>query len=184
METHKRKDCQGGGEGSSGDGGSSGSGDPQIEEEDLPEGMRIQIEEMVVQTLMIVGMEMILHPHQTPHCPEEEGIGDPDMFMYCKAPGPPGQEGKPGQPGQTGRDGRDGQALLLTRALEEALSAKRVKLDTTGLENSFGQFGRTMYEVLKAQQMTSQNLEEHFKRANEVQEFQTEAMQDMTQANF
>ena len=27
---------------------------------------------------------MILHPHQTPHCPEEEGIGDPNIFMYCK----------------------------------------------------------------------------------------------------
>ena len=45
-------------------------------------------------------------------------------------------------------------------------------------------FGRTMYEVLKAQQRTNQNLEEQFKRANEMQEFQTEAMQDMAQANF
>ena len=41
-----------------------------------------------------------------------------------------------------------------------------------------------MSEVLKAQQRTHQNLEEQFRRANETQEFQTEAMQDMAQANF
>ena len=41
-----------------------------------------------------------------------------------------------------------------------------------------------MLEVLKAQQRTNQNLEEQFKRANETQEFQTEAMQDMAQVNF
>ena len=103
------------------------------------------------------------------------------VYVLQGPPGPPGQEG---QPGQAGRDGRDGQALPLTRALEEALSAQRTNLDTTGLENSFSQFGRTMSEVLKAQQRTNQNLEEQFKRANKTQEFQTEAMQDMAQANF
>ena len=41
-----------------------------------------------------------------------------------------------------------------------------------------------MYEVLKAQQRTNQKLEDLFKRANETQEFQTEAMQDMVQATF
>ena len=41
-----------------------------------------------------------------------------------------------------------------------------------------------MSEVLKAQQRTNQNLEEQFRRANEMQEFQTEAMQDMAQENF
>ena len=64
------------------------------------------------------------------------------------------------------------------------LRAQRTNLDTTGLENSFSQFGRTMSEILKAQQRTNQNLEEQFRRANETQEFQTEAMQDMAQANF
>ena len=68
---------QRGGGGSNGDGV---MGVPQIEEEDLPEKMEIQMEEMEVLTLMIVGMGMI-HPHQTPPCPEEEGIGDPNMFM-------------------------------------------------------------------------------------------------------
>ena len=106
------------------------------------------------------------------------------VYVLQGPPGPPGQEGQPGQPGQAGRDGRDGQALPLTRALEEALMAQKTNLDTTGLENSFSQFGRTMSEVLKAQQRTNQNLEEQFKRANETQEFQTGTIQDMAQANF
>ena len=69
-------------------------------------------------------------------------------------------------------------------ALEEALREQRANLYTTGLENSFSQFGRTMFEVLKAQQRNNQNLKEQFKRANETQEFQAEAMQDMAQVNF
>ena len=88
------------------------------------------------------------------------------IYVLQGPPGPPGKEGQPGQPGQAGRDGRDGQALPLVRALEETLRAQRTNLDTTGLENSFCQFGRTMSEVLKAQQRTNQNLEEQFRRAN------------------
>ena len=38
--------------------------------------------------------------------------------------------------------------------------------------------------MLSAQQRTIQNLEAQFRRANETQEFQVEAMQDMAQANF
>ena len=38
--------------------------------------------------------------------------------------------------------------------------------------------------MLSAQQRTNQSLEEQFRRANETQEFQVEAMQDMAQANF
>ena len=98
--------------------------------------------------------------------------------------GPPGPKGQEGQPGQAGRDGRDGQNLSLTRELEETLKAHRPNLDTTGLENSFDQFGRTMFEVLNAQHRTNQKLEEQFRRANETQGYQVEAMQDMAQANF
>ena len=98
--------------------------------------------------------------------------------------GPPGPKGQEGQPGQAGRDGRDGQNLSLTRELEETLKAHRPNLDTTGLENSFDQFGRTIFEVLNAQHRTNQKLEEQFCRANETQEYQAEAMQDMAQANF
>ena len=64
-----------------------------------------------------------------------------------------------GQPGQAGRDGRDGQTPQLTKALEDALKTQKTSWDTTNLENSFDYFGRTMHEVLKAQQRTSQNLE-------------------------
>ena len=98
--------------------------------------------------------------------------------------GPPGPKGQEGQPGQSGRDGRDGQNLSLTKELEETLKAHRPNLDTTGLENSFDQFGRTIFEVLNAQHRTNQKLEEQFRRANETQEYQVEAMQDMAQANF
>ena len=98
--------------------------------------------------------------------------------------GPHGPKGQEGQPGQAGRDGRDWQNLSLTRELEETLRAHRPNLDTTGLENSFDQFGRTIFEVLNAQHRTNKKLEEQFRRANETQEYQAEAMQDMAQANF
>ena len=98
--------------------------------------------------------------------------------------GPPGPKGQEGQPGQAGRDGRDGQNLSLTKELEETQKAHKPNLDTTGLENSFDQFGQTSFEVLSAQQRTNQKLEEQFCRANETQEYQAEAMQDMAQANF
>ena len=79
-------------------------------------------------------------------------------FVYV-IQGPPGPPGQVGQPGQAGRDGRDGQAAQLTRALEEALKAQRGNFDTTGPENSFDHFGRTMTEVLNAQQRANRNLE-------------------------
>ena len=131
--------------------------------------------------------------------PSDDGDGDDSSSTDSSAPrkrkhkspkyvyvlqGPPGPKGQEGQPGQAGRDGRDGQNLSLTRELEETLRAHRPKLDTTGLENSFDQFGRTIFEVLNAQHRTNQKLEEQFCRANETQEYQAEAMQDMAQANF
>ena len=131
--------------------------------------------------------------------PSDDGDGDDSSSTDSSAPrkrkhkspkyvyvlqGPPGPKGQEGQPGQAGRDGRDGQNLSLTRELEETLRAHRPNLDTTGLENSFDQFGRTIFEVLNAQYRTNQKLEEQFRRANETQEYQVEAMQDMAQANF
>ena len=104
-------------------------------------------------------------------------------FVYV-IQGPPEPPGQVGQHGQAGRDGRDGQVPQLTRALEEALRAQRGNFDTTGLENSFDHFGRTMTEVLNGQQRANRNLEEQFRRANETQENQTEAMQDMAQVNY
>ena len=131
--------------------------------------------------------------------PSDDGGGDESSSINSSAPrkrkhkspkyvyvlqGPPGPKGPEGQPGQAGRDGRDGQNLSLTRGLEETSKAHRPNLDTTGLENSFDQFGRTMFEVLNAQHRTNQKLEEQFRRANETQEYQAEAMQDMAQVNF
>ena len=81
--SQRKRYSQGGRGGSNVMGDLMGMGIPQIEEEDLPEKMGIQMEEMEVLTLIIVRMGMILHPHQIPHSPEE-GIGDPNMFMYCK----------------------------------------------------------------------------------------------------
>ena len=131
--------------------------------------------------------------------PSDDGDGDDSSSTDSSAPrkrkhkspkyvyvlqGPPGPKGQEGQPGQAGRDGRDGQNLSLTEELEETLRAHRPNLDTTGLENSFDQFGQTIFEVLNAQHRTNQKLEEQFRRANETQEYQAEAMQDMAQANF
>ena len=100
------------------------------------------------------------------------------VYVLQGPPGPPGQVGQPGQAG------RDGQTPQITKALEDALKTQKTSWDTTNLENSFDYFGRTMHEILKAQQKTTQNLEEQFKKANETQEFQTEAMQDIANANF
>ena len=58
----------------------------QIEEEDLPEGMGIQVEEEEIQTLMIVGMRIVPHPYQILHPREEESIGNLNMSMYYKDP--------------------------------------------------------------------------------------------------
>ena len=131
--------------------------------------------------------------------PSDDGDGDDSSSTDSSAPrkrkhkspkyvyvlqGPAGPKGQEGQPGQAGRDGRDGQNFTLTKELEETLKAHRPNLDTTGLENPFDQFDRTMIEMLTAQHRTNQKLEEQFRRANETQEYQAEAIQDMAQANF
>ena len=63
--------------------------------------------------------------------------------------GPPGS---PGQPGQDGRDGWDGQIPQLPRGMINVLGVVPTPLDTTGLENSFENLGRTMVGVLTIQQ--------------------------------
>ena len=49
----------------------------------------------------------------------------------------------------------EGMAPQLTKALEDLKTQKTI-WDTTNLENSFDYFGRTMHEVLRAKQRTSQ----------------------------
>ena len=68
--------------------------------------------------------------------------------------------------------------------LEETLKGPQAQFRYHRTGKLFDQFGRTIFKVLSAQQRMNQNLEEQFRRANETQEFQVEAMQDMAQANF
>ena len=156
----------------------------QVKNGVLPEEMviREEGEVMMILTLVMMGMGMISPPLQIPLSQKKRKQKGP-KYVYVLQ-GPPGPKGQEGQPGQAGRDGRDGQDLSLTKVLEETLKAHKPNLDTTGLENSFDQFGQTIFEVLSAQQRTNQNLEEQFHRANETQEYQAEAMHDMAQANF
>ena len=51
-------------------------------------------------------------------------------------------------------------------------------LDTTGLENSFENLGRTMVDVLTIQQQTNLALQDQIRRANDTQIEQTLAMHD------
>ena len=52
-------------------------------------------------------------------------------------------------------------------------------LDTTGLENSFENLGRTMIDVFTLQQQTNELLQDQVRRANKTQQEQTLAMQDL-----
>ena len=52
-------------------------------------------------------------------------------------------------------------------------------LDTTGLENSFGNLGRTMVDVITMQQQTNLTLQDQIRRANDAQMEQTLAMHDL-----
>ena len=52
-------------------------------------------------------------------------------------------------------------------------------LDTTGLENSFENLGRTMVDVLIIQQQTNLALQDQIRRANDTQIEQTLAMHDL-----
>ena len=52
-------------------------------------------------------------------------------------------------------------------------------LDTTGLENSFENLGRTMVDVLAMQQQTNLTLQDQIRRANDAQMDQTLAMHDL-----
>ena len=85
----------------------------------------------------------------------------------------------PGQPGQDGRDGQDGQLPKLPRGIINALGVAYAPLDTSGLENSFENLGRTMVDVLTIQQQTKVALQDQIRRANDTQKEQTLAMHDL-----
>ena len=60
--------------------------DFQVKVEALPKEMIIRKEEevMMILTPVMMGMEMIPHPPQTPLLQEKENIRVPNMFMYFK----------------------------------------------------------------------------------------------------
>ena len=85
----------------------------------------------------------------------------------------------PGQPGQDGRDGWDGQIPQLPRGMINVPGVVPTPLDTTGLENSFENLGRTMVDILAIQQQTNLALQDQIRRANDTQVEQTLAMHDL-----
>ena len=89
------------------------------------------------------------------------------MYVVQGPPGPPGQ------PGQDGRDGHDGQVPQLPRGMIDVPGVAPAPLDTTGLENSFENLGRTMVDVLAMQQQTNLTLQDQIRRANDAQMDQT-----------
>ena len=93
--------------------------------------------------------------------------------MVQEPPGPSGQ------PRQAGRDGRDGQVPQLPWRMINVPGMAPAPLDTSGLENSFENLGRTMVDVLTLQQQMNVALRDQIRRANETQEEQTQAMQDL-----
>ena len=101
--------------------------------------------------------------------------GQRDKWVYV-VQGPPGP---PGQPGQDGRDGHNGHAPQLPRGMINVPGVAPAPLDTTSLENSFENLGRTMVDVLAMQQQTNLTLQDQIRRANDAQMDQTLAMHDL-----
>ena len=95
------------------------------------------------------------------------------MYVVQGLPGPPGQLG------QDGRDGWDGQMPQMPRGIINVPGVASAPLDTTGLENSFENLGRTMVDVLTIQQQTNLTLQDQIRRANNAQMEETLAMHDL-----
>ena len=95
------------------------------------------------------------------------------MYVVQGPPGPPGQ------PGQAKRDDRDGQVPQLPRGMINVPGVAPVPLNTTDLENSFENLGRTMIDIFALQQQTNDLLQDQVRRANETQQEKTLAMQDL-----
>ena len=88
-------------------------------------------------------------------------------------------QGPPRPPGQLGQDGRDGQIPQVTRGVINVPGVVHAPLDTTGLENSFENLGRTIVDVLTIQQQTNLTLQDQVRRAIDARMEQTLAMHDL-----
>ena len=127
----------------------------------------VMIMEMMVE-------EMIHHHHQIKSNHNAAKIREINGYMWYKD-----YPGSPGQPGQDGRDGWDGQIPQLPRGMINVPGVVPAPLDTTGLENSSENLGRTMVDVLAIQQQTNLALQDQIRRANDTQVEQTLAMHDL-----
>ena len=113
----------------------------------------------------------LLSDHGQPrHCQ-----GQRDRWVYV-VQGPPRS---PGQPGQDGRDGQDGKAPQLPRGMINVPGVAPAPLDTTGLENSFENLGRTMVDVSTMQQQTNLTLQDQVRRTNDGHMEEMLAMHDL-----
>ena len=131
-----------------------------------PQGEMAMMMEMVVE--MIHHHLLIMDSQDTIEVKEIDGC-----MLFKGPPGPPGQ------PGQDGRDGHGGHAPQLPRGMINVPGVAPAPLDTTGLENSFENLGRTMVDVLAMQQQTNLTLQDQIRRANDAQTDQTLAMHDL-----
>ena len=136
----------------------------------LPQGEMEKMAVMVVVMEMVVE-KMIHHHHQIKGSHNAIEIEEIDGYMWYKD--------HPGQPGQDGRDGQDGQMPQMPRGIINVPGVAHAPLDTTGLENSFENLGRTIVDVLTIQQQTNLTLQDQVRRANDAQMEQTLAMHDL-----
>ena len=114
-------------------------------------------------------------PPPSDHGQPRHHRGQRDKWVYVVQ----GPSGPPGQPGQDGRDGCNGHVPQLPRGMINVPGIAPAPLDTTGLENSFENLGRTMVDVLAMQQQTNLTLQDQIRRANDAQMDQTLAMHDL-----
>ena len=117
---------------------------------------------------------MIHHHHQIKDNHNATEIGEIDGYMWYKD-----HPDLQANQGQDGRDGWDGQIPKLPRGMINVPGVVPTPLDTTGLENSFENLGRTMVDILAIQQQTNLALQDQIRRANDTQVEQTLAMHDL-----
>ena len=139
----------------------------------LPQGEMEEEMAVMMMTMEMTVEEMIHHHHQIKGNHNHQNWGNRWVYVVQGPPGPPGQ------PGQDGRDGWDGQIPQLPRGMINVPGVVPTPLDTTGLENSFENLGRTMVDVLTIQQQTNLALQDQIRRANDTQVEQTLAMHDL-----
>ena len=139
----------------------------------LPQGEMEEMAVMVVVMEMVVE-EMICHHHQIKGSHDTIKIRETDGYMWYKDHLDP-QVNWDKMEGMV----EDGQMPQMPRGMINVPGVASAPLDTTGLENSFENLGRTMVDVLTIQQQTNLTLQDQIRRANDTQMEQTLAMHDL-----